>query len=70
MAKQVKLYIERAKTAAEVFAGKVYVSDFIYEMDLAYAMADIVVSRAGAFVCFGTLFGWQTVYFSASSDCC
>lgn len=43
-----KLYIERAKTAAEVFVGKVYVSDFIYEMDLAYAMADIVVSRAGA----------------------
>ncbi|MFY7827587.1 MAG: undecaprenyldiphospho-muramoylpentapeptide beta-N-acetylglucosaminyltransferase [Flectobacillus sp.] len=43
-----KLYIDRAKTAAEVFAGQVYVSDFIYEMDLAYAVADIVVSRAGA----------------------
>lgn len=26
----------------------IYVSDFIYEMDLAYAAADVVVSRAGA----------------------
>jgi UDP-N-acetylglucosamine--N-acetylmuramyl-(pentapeptide) pyrophosphoryl-undecaprenol N-acetylglucosamine transferase len=43
-----KLYIDRAKKTAEVFSGKVYVSDFIYEMDLAYAAADVVVSRAGA----------------------
>ncbi len=43
-----KLYIERAQTVAEIFKGKVFVSDFIYEMDLAYAVADVVVSRAGA----------------------
>ena len=43
-----KLYIDRAKTTASVFKGQVYVSDFIYEMDLAYAVADVVVSRAGA----------------------
>ena len=43
-----KLYIDRAKTAAEIFKGQVFVSDFIYEMDLAYAVADVVVSRAGA----------------------
>lgn len=43
-----KLYIDRAKKAAEVFEGRVFVSDFIYEMDLAYAVADVVVSRAGA----------------------
>jgi UDP-N-acetylglucosamine--N-acetylmuramyl-(pentapeptide) pyrophosphoryl-undecaprenol N-acetylglucosamine transferase len=42
-----KLYIERAK---EITKGKkgVFVSDFIFEMDLAYAVADVVVSRAGA----------------------
>ncbi|MCU0471114.1 MAG: undecaprenyldiphospho-muramoylpentapeptide beta-N-acetylglucosaminyltransferase [Arcicella sp.] len=43
-----KLYIDRAKKTAEVFQGQVFVSDFIYEMDLAYAIADVVVSRAGA----------------------
>ncbi len=43
-----KLYIDRARKAAEVFEGRVFVSDFIYEMDLAYAVADVVVSRAGA----------------------
>ncbi len=43
-----KLYIDRAKKVAEVFEGQVFVSDFIYEMDLAYAVADVVVSRAGA----------------------
>lgn len=43
-----KLYIDRAKKTAEVFEGQVFVSDFIYEMDLAYAVADVVVSRAGA----------------------
>jgi UDP-N-acetylglucosamine--N-acetylmuramyl-(pentapeptide) pyrophosphoryl-undecaprenol N-acetylglucosamine transferase len=36
-----------AKTAAEGFSSA-YVSAFIYEMDLAYAMADLVISRAGA----------------------
>lgn len=43
-----KLYIERAKKASEIFGSQVFVSDFIYEMDLAYAVADVVVSRAGA----------------------
>ena len=43
-----KLYIERARKVAEVFDGRVFVSDFIYEMDLAYSAADVVVSRAGA----------------------
>jgi UDP-N-acetylglucosamine--N-acetylmuramyl-(pentapeptide) pyrophosphoryl-undecaprenol N-acetylglucosamine transferase len=38
------------QTAHNVAAGKqgVYVSDFIYDMDLAYAAATVVVSRAGA----------------------
>jgi UDP-N-acetylglucosamine--N-acetylmuramyl-(pentapeptide) pyrophosphoryl-undecaprenol N-acetylglucosamine transferase len=37
------------KKASEATNGiKSYVSAFIYEMDLAYAMADLVVSRAGA----------------------
>lgn len=43
-----KLYIDRARKTAEVFEGQVFVSEFIYEMDLAYAVADVVVSRAGA----------------------
>lgn len=44
-----KLYIERAKEVAKALKTKaVYVSDFIYEMDLAYSVADVVVSRAGA----------------------
>ena len=43
-----KLYIDRASKTAEVFEGQVFVSEFIYEMDLAYAVADVVVSRAGA----------------------
>jgi UDP-N-acetylglucosamine--N-acetylmuramyl-(pentapeptide) pyrophosphoryl-undecaprenol N-acetylglucosamine transferase len=42
-----KLYIEKAKKATENLKN-IYVSDFIYEMDLAYAAADIVISRAGA----------------------
>ncbi len=42
-----KLYIEKAKIKAENLRN-IYVSDFIYEMDLAYAAADVVVSRAGA----------------------
>ncbi|MFD3409006.1 undecaprenyldiphospho-muramoylpentapeptide beta-N-acetylglucosaminyltransferase [Aquirufa sp. HETE-83D] len=36
-----------AKQAAS-FHPNTYVSAFIYEMDLAYAMADLVISRAGA----------------------
>ena len=36
-----------AKKAAEGFSSA-FVSAFIYEMDLAYAMADLVISRAGA----------------------
>ncbi|GAB3501767.1 UDP-N-acetylglucosamine--N-acetylmuramyl-(pentapeptide) pyrophosphoryl-undecaprenol N-acetylglucosamine transferase [Emticicia fontis] len=44
-----KLFIEQAKEAVEALqTNRVYVSDFIYEMDLAYAAADLVVSRAGA----------------------
>ncbi|MFN8353886.1 MAG: undecaprenyldiphospho-muramoylpentapeptide beta-N-acetylglucosaminyltransferase [Spirosomataceae bacterium] len=44
-----KLYIEKAKETVKGLKTKsVYVSDFIYEMDLAYAIADAVVSRAGA----------------------
>ena len=42
-----KGYIEEAKKTTSGVAG-VYVSDFIYEMDKAYAAADVVVSRAGA----------------------
>jgi UDP-N-acetylglucosamine--N-acetylmuramyl-(pentapeptide) pyrophosphoryl-undecaprenol N-acetylglucosamine transferase len=44
-----KLFIDKAKSAVEALqTNRVYVSDFIYEMDLAYAAADLVVSRAGA----------------------
>ncbi len=44
-----KPYIEKAKAAvAALKMDKVVVFDFIYEMDLAYAAADVVVSRAGA----------------------
>ncbi len=43
-----KLYIERAKSVANLYDGQVFVADFIYEMDYAYAAADVVVSRAGA----------------------
>ena len=44
-----KLFIDKAKTKVESLqTNRVYVSDFIYEMDLAYAAADLVVSRAGA----------------------
>jgi UDP-N-acetylglucosamine--N-acetylmuramyl-(pentapeptide) pyrophosphoryl-undecaprenol N-acetylglucosamine transferase len=42
-----KLYIEKAKAVTKDLQN-VYVSDFIYDMDLAYAAADIVISRAGA----------------------
>jgi UDP-N-acetylglucosamine--N-acetylmuramyl-(pentapeptide) pyrophosphoryl-undecaprenol N-acetylglucosamine transferase len=44
-----KLYIERAKAAIKTLkTDSIVASDFIYEMDLAYAAADVVVSRAGA----------------------
>jgi UDP-N-acetylglucosamine--N-acetylmuramyl-(pentapeptide) pyrophosphoryl-undecaprenol N-acetylglucosamine transferase len=43
-----KLYIEKAKKITNSIENKVYVSDFIYDMDLAYAAADVVISRAGA----------------------
>ncbi len=43
-----KPYFEKAKKAATIFQTNVVVFDFIYEMDLAYAAADVVVSRAGA----------------------
>lgn len=42
-----KFYADKAKEIAKGKAG-VFVSEFIYEMDLAYALADVVVSRAGA----------------------
>jgi len=42
-----KWYIDQARERAEGFKS-VNVFDFIYEMDLAYAAADIVISRAGA----------------------
>ena len=44
-----KGYIEDAKKTAEPFlCDRLIVTDFISRMDLAYAMADLVVSRAGA----------------------
>ncbi len=44
-----KLFIDKARAAVDALqTSRVYVSDFIYEMDLAYAAADLVVSRAGA----------------------
>jgi UDP-N-acetylglucosamine--N-acetylmuramyl-(pentapeptide) pyrophosphoryl-undecaprenol N-acetylglucosamine transferase len=44
-----KLYHEQALEAISAHAGgHICVKDFIYEMDLAYAAADIIVSRAGA----------------------
>ncbi|GAB3269010.1 undecaprenyldiphospho-muramoylpentapeptide beta-N-acetylglucosaminyltransferase [Larkinella harenae] len=42
-------FIERARKAiADAKASRINAFDFIYEMDLAYAAADAVVSRAGA----------------------
>ena len=50
-----KFYIEDVRKAIEDFTSKtgidcsnLYVSDFIPNMDLAYSIADLVVSRAGA----------------------
>lgn len=42
-----KGYLAQVRAAVAEQPG-LYVSDFIYEMDLAYAAADVVVSRAGA----------------------
>jgi len=42
-----KLYFEQAKTAAQL-ATNVKVYDFIYRMEYAFALADVVISRAGA----------------------
>lgn len=44
-----KGYIESARKAAEPFmCERLKVMDFVSRMDLAYAMADVVISRAGA----------------------
>lgn len=44
-----KSYIEAARKAAEPFKSeRLIVTDFVSRMDLAYAMADLVISRAGA----------------------
>lgn len=42
-----KIFLPEAKNATKELTG-VFVSDFITKMDLAYAAADLVVSRAGA----------------------
>jgi len=42
-------YFETARQQVTFFANKnIYAFDFIYRMDLAYAAADVVISRAGA----------------------
>lgn len=44
-----KFYIEDARKASEGFASSNFlVTDFVSRMDLAYSIADLVVSRAGA----------------------
>lgn len=44
-----KFYIEDARKTAEPFASpNLVVTDFVSRMDLAYAIADLVISRAGA----------------------
>lgn len=43
-----KLFHDRAKTSAKDFTDQIKVLDFIQRMDLAYAAADMVISRAGA----------------------
>ena len=44
-----KFYFESLKLEVEKLSSQnIYLSDFIYKMDLAYAAADLVVSRAGA----------------------
>lgn len=43
-----KSYISEAQQALNSYSGEVYCSTFIERMDMAYALADVVVSRAGA----------------------
>lgn len=44
-----KFYIEQAKRDAQQYANKnLIVTDFVSRMDYAYAVADVVISRAGA----------------------
>lgn len=45
-----KIYVNRLKEelAEELKSPLIFLSDFIYKMDLAYAAADVIVSRAGA----------------------
>lgn len=44
-----KTYISKAKeVVSEINSENIYVSDFIYKMDFAFSVADIIVSRAGA----------------------
>ncbi len=44
-----KYYFESAKKAAESFVSpRLLVTDFVSRMDLAYSIADLVISRAGA----------------------
>jgi len=44
-----KFYIDNARKASEPFAASgLLVTDFVSRMDLAYSIADLVVSRAGA----------------------
>lgn len=44
-----KIYFEEMKAFANTLNSKdLYVKDFIYEMNYAYACADVVISRAGA----------------------
>ncbi len=44
-----KFYIENARKAAEPFASpRLLVTDFVSRVDLAYSIADLVISRAGA----------------------
>lgn len=43
-----KFYYAQAKHRAKEFEGKVKVFEFVKDMDMAYAAADFVISRAGA----------------------
>lgn len=44
-----RVYYETAKQQMQTFSGKgIHLSEFISRMDLAYAAADVVISRAGA----------------------
>ena len=43
-----KLHEQLKKDIKPIGSKLIYLSDFIYKMDLAYAAADIIVSRAGA----------------------